>query len=418
MSLLKKCISNENYDFGLENYSSELTAQEEVELAEAQGGAESVRKDIEAGAGDIEHATMAASELELQNEAMTAIADENGGTLSPETAAGFELARRAVVASVGIDPDTEQGEELVDSQSLESLSNGSISVEDVKDKAKNFLTKIKDGIKKIWKWIVDKIKQFLNWLDKITNIIPKKFKKAYDAVSNMTDKEFDDAIAVIAVKSPKYKAQGQALVINGKLMDPKEVSQNIADFVDSGKLGIFDAIKFSYSKLKDEISSKGDKEARKSMLKIYMEHFKSVIGKNVSVNGTTYRIDYSDETGIEIIEDTYESENAQLSKIKRKDLLDALNQGTISEKLFARAQKSLKELENNKEADKLTSDENASKVALLCVQQASKITGLSTKLTQQLAAHRDKLASFGLAVAKIGGKIQDANDNMEGVDKI
>lgn len=410
MSFLKQYISNEGFALGLEN--DEVTVGDDVQVAEALGEANAVRQDIENTAADIERGAAVADELELQNDALQAVAEENGGTIPESTAAGFELARRAAVTAVGIDPESEEGVDAVDAAGLESYAKGLISLEEAQEKNKGFLQKIKDGLKAAWKWIVEKVKAFIKWVGKITNILPKKFRSTYNDVKAMTDEAFDRGLASM-LSAANEREKLLRLIVNNKIADLADVSSNVADFLEGCKLGIFASIKFGYNVGRGDnalTKEEGEEFYRKAAIQA-LDNIRKKAGDTVVVNGIEYRI--SAKGGkFEVEEKTaYKDTNPSFS---RKDMLDSLNQGIISEKLFERAAKHIEEIEKNKEAEKLT--EKADNPAhgkylrhLFAI--ASKLTATSIKLHHELTAHRNNLVNVAKIIVTEGNRKEEKDSD-------
>lgn len=401
MSFLKQYISNEGFALGLEDDT--VTVDDEVQVAEAMGEANAVRQEIENTADDIEKADTVANELELQNDAMAGMAEENGGVIPEQAAAGFELARRAAVAAVGVDPDSEEGEEAVDAAGLESYSKGLISLEEAQEKNKGFLQKIKDSVIAAWKWIVEKVKAFLRWVGKITNILPKKFRESYNLIKDMEDKAFDEALDKYT-STDEGKEKAARLMANGKLVDIGDVTSDVSNFIDGCEMGFIDSVKFGYNAIRadkayEQLDAEAYNEYSAKAAIIMMKHIKTKHGEEVTVNGTKYTIqarggkfDIKEESVIKDVK----------AKFTRKELLDSLNQGIIAEKLFDRAVKSIEKIEKNKEADKLSASAESpltGKYASIIFRQVSKTTSLSIKLFHELTAQRNNITSVAKAIA-------------------
>lgn len=412
MSFLKQYISNEGFVLGLEDDT--VTVDDEVQVAEAMGEANAVRQEIENTADDIEKADAVANELELQNDAMAGMAEENGGAIPEQAAAGFELARRAAVAAVGVDPDSEEGEEAVDAAGLESYVKGLISLEEAQEKNKGFLQKIKDSIKAAWNWIVEKIKAFTRWVSKITNILPKKYRAAYNAIKELSDDAFDRGLTSV-LSSPEQREKLLRLIVNGKIADISDVSDAVGKFVKGCDLGYIAAIKFTYNFARGQAGDDGvteDKEEfqRKALLQI-VESVRKHVGDTVVVNGSEYRLSMK---GANIDFEVKDVVGKSDPKFSRKDMLDALNQGLISEKLYERATKAVEDIEKNGEVKKFADkglDKSNGKYAQKVFTYISKVTGQAIKLHHELTAHRNNLVSMAKIIATEANRKEDKKEN-------
>lgn len=180
---LSKFLSIESEDV-LAEPAEDVTDVEAVEAAEQ---AEEARQEAEAIGDEIVRSGEVTEQLETQNEAITNIVEQTGG-LTEEAATGFDLARRATVAGLGLDPDEGVGKEVVDQAGLESMviNRGMLSLE-ANQQAQSGIWAT---IKKLWQKFVEKCKAAFKWFIRLFSFVDKKYKQALFAVKDMSEEDY------------------------------------------------------------------------------------------------------------------------------------------------------------------------------------------------------------------------------------
>ena len=149
MNLLNKYIN-----VSVENISE--FSEEEARLALEQ--LEEQVEEIDNIANDAERLNTAANEIELQDQIKQRLEEEHQGELPESVQVSLQLARRATVAGLGIDPESEEGKEYT-----EEVTSVPVSNEDNEGK-QGLVHKIIEGLKKTFKAIYEKILSGIDWL--------------------------------------------------------------------------------------------------------------------------------------------------------------------------------------------------------------------------------------------------------------
>nr|DAN24790.1 MAG TPA: hypothetical protein [Caudoviricetes sp.] len=164
MNLLKKYeVSTEDHGT-FEEISEESIAVALEELDERLG-------EIEDASNDVERLNTAAKEIELQDEIKESLTAEHEGELPESVQVGLQLARRATVASLGVDPNSEEGEAAITEVTDPVSTEGD-------DGKQTFSKKLVEGIKKTFRAIFEKIIAGFQWLmDKFGRNSEKEVKE-------------------------------------------------------------------------------------------------------------------------------------------------------------------------------------------------------------------------------------------------
>lgn len=193
MNLLKKYeVSTEDHGT-FEEISEESIAVALEELDERLG-------EIEDASNDVERLNTAAKEIELQDEIKESLTAEHEGELPESVQVGLQLARRATVASLGVDPNSEEGEAAINEVTDPVSTEGD-------DDKQTFSKKLIEGIKKTFRVIFEKIVAGFQWL--------------MDKFGRNSEKEVKETAANIKQIQLITKEIGEPEVM--KLLEKKEV---------------------------------------------------------------------------------------------------------------------------------------------------------------------------------------------------
>lgn len=302
---------------------AENQIQSEDEAVEVAGEVEAARQEAEAMGSEIQRSSAVLNEVDNQNQAIRAIVEKNG-ELTPEAAAGFEVARRTAVAGLGLDPESEAAQGVVDEAGLESmvLGRGVLALEEAEKTSENLWTKIK----KIWEAFVARCKEFWRWLMKLTNFVDKRYKEAYNKVRAMSDEEFNTKVE--ALKKTFLKLDRSAAELKGvyNWLTPE------------GKLYDIDAEAGNVFKMTDNVQAAGrtviDKILKgevKSTSSANTELANALKEKDVKFCRYTIRLSsYNDGPyGLAVqVEGNTDKGSLKDVKFTRKDLENVLNVGT------------------------------------------------------------------------------------------
>lgn len=252
-SFMKQFISKESLE-GVVEEVGEITPEEEVELVEATAEAEFVRRDVEQAVEASDRVAAVQEELQAQNEVAEGIMEANGGQLPMEAAAGIEAGRRAAAVALGVDPESEEGQAIVDQPQIDAMVRGeALPATEDDNKSKGLIA----TIMKIWDYIVSKAKQFKNWIVKAFSITPKKSKATYAKLKALTDEEFKKGLDFI--KSDKDNAEKYGkLFVDGKLANMVEAGDTARTSVDV----LFKLVKDNIRPALDILNSNTDESAK------------------------------------------------------------------------------------------------------------------------------------------------------------
>lgn len=405
-SFMKQFISKESLEEGVVEAVDDITPEEEVELVEANAEAEFVRRDIEQAGEAFERVRAVQDELQAQNEVAEGIMEANGGQLPMEAAAGIEAGRRAAAVALGLDPESEEGQAIVDQPQIDAMVRGeSQPATEDDNKSKGLIA----TLKKIWTWIVEKFKAGIKWISKATNIIPKKFKDVYVKLKAMSDEDFNKVVEQYKDDEEIAKRYSN-LFENGKLIDLDDKSKMVKKLIDASKLGMVDSVTYAHNSAKqtEESSNKLVELAAKTV-----QRFKSAVGKDTfTLNGYTF--------GFEIVGTDVTLKKEELPKLSkvpvftRKDALSSVNVGLINQMMQEVNQMSF---EMSKEVQKGQLD-NIDKLPPEAQDGVRKSTSIIQKLTSAFLdivngynkVASDMAAMLGLIVKKAENKETDAGE--------
>lgn len=234
MNLLNK------YGVSTESVLTELSMEEIAvaieEAEEALAEAETQEDEIQEENQNVERLETAAKEIELQNDvAQDLVANREDGKLTETEQTALQLARRATVAGLGIDPESEEGDEAI--QEVTDTPAETAATEAMDDK-ETFLKKVVAGAKKALSWLFDKISNFFSWviqsLAKIGNGAKAKYIKLLKALE--AAKPEDEAAFIKAQEAYKFNTDSAhtvgilaAITKDGKFVSLAEAQRYFAN---------------------------------------------------------------------------------------------------------------------------------------------------------------------------------------------
>mgnify|MGYP006967628427 CR=1 FL=1 len=228
MNLLDK------YGVSTESVQTELSMEEIAvaieEAEEALAEAETQEDEIQEENQNVERLETAAKEIELQNEvAKNLVEDREDGKLTETEQTALQLARRATVAGLGIDPESEEGDEAISEVTDTPAETAATEAMDDKE---TFLKKVVAGAKKALSWLFEKIGNFFAWatqaLVKIGNGAKAKYTKLLKALE--AAKPEDEAAFIKAQEEYKFDVSNNRIiaVLTAVTKDGKFISLNEA----------------------------------------------------------------------------------------------------------------------------------------------------------------------------------------------
>ena len=228
MNLLNK------YGVSTESVQADLSMEEIAvaieEAEEALAEAETQEDEIQEENQNVERLETAAKEIELQNEvAQNLVEDREDGKLTETEQTALQLARRATVAGLGIDPESEEGDEAISEVTDTPAETAATEAMDDKE---TFLKKVVAGAKKALTWLFEKIGNFFAWatqsLAKIGNGAKAKYIKLLKALE--AAKPEDEAAFIKAQEAYKFDLTNRriAAVLTAVTKDGKFISLNEA----------------------------------------------------------------------------------------------------------------------------------------------------------------------------------------------
>ena len=294
MNLLDKYgVSNESLQ---PSFSMEEIAVAIEEAEEALAEAETQEDEIQEENQNVERLETAAKEIELQNEvAQNLVEDREDGKLTETEQTALQLARRATVAGLGIDPESEEGDEAI--QEVTDTPAETAATEAMGDK-ETFLKKVVAGAKKALTWLFEKIGNFFSWalqaLNKIGNGAKAKYAKLLKALE--AAKPEDEAAFIKAQEEYKFDITNKRdiAVLAGVTKDAKIIGLNeaqryfanvyqrdakIIDEITSLTNGVsLDNLSETTTKLKaaTDALAKAGTEAQQRFLNTAKEHLKAL----------------------------------------------------------------------------------------------------------------------------------------------
>lgn len=313
--------------------AAEITADESAQLAEDHATLreeqDALVQDVESTSDDIETAQTAVDQLQEQNEAITEVAES--GEMTPAAAAGFELARRATLAPLGLDEETQT--QAVDEAGLESMVNnkGVVALE----QNQQIIVALEGAISDAFANFKKKAGAFLFRVGKMLSILNKRYKEAYKVLKETSDEEFNAKVEKLSNTSGLRN-----YLDNGKLVEIKPLTQAFDAFLDesSNLVLLFERVYTEYVR-----ASNGEKVAvNHSKLAQIDEQFIGDVSKildNLVKHSTDVQfgnIHYNftkTENGLKA-ERKQGAKYAGPASFTRQNLLDALNMGALFENSY------------------------------------------------------------------------------------
>lgn len=371
------------------------------EMEEAIVQCEEIVDEIEQVEDQQERTEAAVDQLEQQNDSIKEIVEEEGG-LSPAAAQGFEMARRAVVAGLGQDPEEDVGAGIVDQPGLESMvvNRGTVSLE----ANESMIAKLKAFIKSLWDKAVELWKKFTHWLEKVTNILPKEVRVVYSQVKDLSDDDVANAVKEIG-DSDQYKG----LFKGGKLVD---ISKEFSEYNKWSNLLTATAKEIARTVVtatKDFVTNNKDKaNSVEASFKTAEDVMKRTEGKSFDTGMNKYT--YSTMT----VNMEPSAESVAVSKVTKSDLLNALNQGLRIRSLLDKAAADSKALDAAtiqvmKALDGVNQDKAGFQEYYKNVQKCSKaVTGIGNvkKPCNDMVKQLSGILKLGKAVVAKSGKAE------------
>lgn len=313
--------------------AAEITADESAQLAEDHATLreeqDTLAQDVETTSDDIETAQTAVDQLQEQNEAITEVAES--GEMTPAAAAGFELARRATLAPLGLDEETQT--QAVDEAGLESMVNnkGVVALE----QNQQIIVALEGAISDAFANFKKKAGAFLFRVGKMLSILNKRYKEAYKVLKETSDEEFNAKVEKLSNTSGLRN-----YLDNGKLVEIKPLTQAFDAFLDesSNLVLLFERVYTEYVR-----ASNGEKVAvNHSKLAQIDEQFIGDVSKildrlvkhsaDVQFGNIHYNFTKT-ENGLKA-ERKQGAKYAGPASFTRQNLLDALNMGALFENSY------------------------------------------------------------------------------------
>nr|DAX21003.1 MAG TPA: hypothetical protein [Caudoviricetes sp.] len=313
--------------------AAEITADESAQLAEDHATLreeqDTLAQDVETTSDDIETAQTAVDQLQEQNETITEVAES--GEMTPAAAAGFELARRATLAPLGLDEETQT--QAVDEAGLESMVNnkGVVALE----QNQQIIVALEGAISDAFANFKKKAGAFLFRVGKMLSILNKRYKEAYKVLKETSDEEFNAKVEKLSNTSGLRN-----YLDNGKLVEIKPLTQAFDAFLDesSNLVLLFERVYTEYVR-----ASNGEKVAvNHSKLAQIDEQFIGDVSKildrlvkhsaDVQFGNIHYNFTKT-ENGLKA-ERKQGAKYAGPASFTRQNLLDALNMGALFENSY------------------------------------------------------------------------------------
>ena len=198
--------------------------------------AEQTQDEIEDANQEAERLERARDTEELNNQVIEGIvAEREDGKLTEQEQALAQVNRAAVVSSLGIDPESEEGQEYIEEVTDEPISNEAMNDKD------SFIGKLVDGAKKALQFIVKKVKEFfesaINFLVKINSGAKAKYTKLLKALENAdpnAEEEFKKNQLKAFEEAKESVRRRTALVLSskdGKLTGLNVIQKEVAQYL-------------------------------------------------------------------------------------------------------------------------------------------------------------------------------------------
>lgn len=304
--------------------AAKITADESAQLAEDHATLreeqDNLVQDVESTSDDIETAQTAVDQLQEQNEAITEVAES--GEMTPAAAAGFELARRATLAPLGLDEETQT--QAVDEAGLESMVNnkGVVALE----QNQQIIVALEGTIGDAFASFKKKAGEFLFRVGKMLSVLDKRYKEAYKVLKETSDEEFNAKVEKLSNTSGLRN-----YLDNGRLVEIKTLTKAFDGFFnDSSELMVlFERTYTEYAKASDGLAKIDEKFVGdvNQILDRLVKNSTDIHFGNVHYNLT------KTENGLKVERKQTAKYTGQVS-FTRQNLMDALNTGSVFESIY------------------------------------------------------------------------------------
>ena len=304
--------------------AAKITADESAQLAEDHATLreeqDNLVQDVENTSDDIETAQTAVDQLQEQNEAITEVAES--GEMTPAAAAGFELARRATLAPLGLDEETQT--QAVDEAGLESMVNnkGVVALE----QNQQIIVALEGAIGDAFANFKKKAGEFLFRVGKMLSVLDKRYKEAYKVLKETSDEEFNAKVEKLSNTSGLRN-----YLDNGRLVEIKTLTKAFDGFFnDSSELMVlFERTYTEYAKASDGLAKIDEKFVGdvNQILDRLVKNSTDIHFGNVHYNLT------KTENGLKVERKQTAKYTGQVS-FTRQNLMDALNTGSVFESIY------------------------------------------------------------------------------------
>lgn len=190
MNILNKYIISQECD--IQNETEEVVEVDTTELDETAKRIDEGIGELQEVNDEVDRLRVAQDNLQLQNQVMsTIVSDREDGKLTEQEQVLAQVGRRAIVSSLGIDPDSEEGQEYV-----EEIDSSPIATEDAEQQGlgKRLLETVKNG----FKWILEKLSSFGQY-------IKETLSKVFGNLFKGTKKNVEETLLVLNENHEAYK---------------------------------------------------------------------------------------------------------------------------------------------------------------------------------------------------------------------
>ena len=313
--------------------AAEITADESAQLAEDHATLreeqDNLVQDVENTSDDIETAQTAVDQLQEQNEAITEVAES--GEMTPAAAAGFELARRATLAPLSLDEETQA--QAVDEAGLESMVNnkGVVALE----QNQRIIVALEGAIGDAFATFKKKAGEFLFRVGKMLSVLDKRYKEAYKVLKETSDEEFNAKVEKLSNTSGLRN-----YLDNGKLVEIKTLTKVFDEFFDdsSSLMALFERTYTQIVKTSSGDSAEVDHTKLAQIDEKFVGDVSQILDRLVKNSADVHfgNIHYSftkTENGLKVERKQTAKYTGQAS-FTRQNLMDALNMGSSYENFY------------------------------------------------------------------------------------
>lgn len=312
-----------------------ITADESAQLAEDHATLreeqDNLVQDVESTSDDIETAQTAVDQLQEQNEVITEVAES--GEMTPAAAAGFELARRAALAPLGLDEETQS--QAVDEAGLESMvaNKGIVALEQNQRIIVALEGVISDALANFKK----KAGEFLAQADKLSPVLDKRYKEAYKVLTETSDEEFNAKVEDLSSTTALRN-----YLENGQLVDTKPLTNAFDEFFkeSSSLVALFESTHNESVAATDEGAEEGQSKLAQIDEK-FVSDVNEILDRLVKNStdiqfGNVHYLLTKTENGLTVERKQTTKYTGQVS-FTRQNLLDALDMDSMFESLYSSA---------------------------------------------------------------------------------